>query len=46
VEQLIESAESHEASLWEELSAQVDRAVENASKLKGFRNMSILGSLL
>src|SRR5574344_271340 len=37
VEQLIESAESHEASLWEELSAQVEQGSRNASKLKRFK---------
>lgn len=37
VVQLIESAENHESSLWEELSVQVEQGSRNASKLKGFK---------
>lgn len=37
VVQLMESAESHESSLWEELSAQVEQGSRSASKLKGFK---------
>ena len=37
VVQLMESAENHESSLWEELSVQVEQGSRNASKLKGFK---------